>query len=161
MKKVIIISCVLVLLSSTLVFAQSEGNGTIIGTFGIGGGISTTVQTAPQFSLIFDLNLISKTGFTICFADIIGARFSVPIAFSQHIMPGAGYHYLRDRWNIGGAIFISPMSSDLLFAGKVSGSYYFTDNIGTTGILMYRQTADFNWHLSMFDIFAGISIKLF
>ena len=161
MKKVIIISCILVLFSSALVFAQSERKGTLIGTFGIGGGFSTTIQTAPQISLMVDLNLISKKGFTVCFADAAGIRFSIPIAFSQHIMLGAGYHYMKDRWNIGGALLFSPMSGDLLLAGKINGSYYFTDDIGVTGIIMYRQTANINWQLSMFDVFAGISIRLY
>jgi hypothetical protein len=56
---------------------------------------------------------------------------------------------------------IGSITKDLLFAGKINGTYYFTDDIGVTGILMYRRTTDINWYLSMFDVFAGISIRLF
>jgi len=161
MKKTIISFCVLVLLTSASVFAESERKGTVIGTFGIGGGSSTTVQTESQLSFIFDLNLISKTGFTLCLIDIISVRFTVPFGASQHIMFGAGYHYMRDRWNIGGVFLASPLAADLLLAGKINGSYYFFDDIGITGTLIYRQSSGMSWDLSMFDAFVGVSIRLF
>ena len=158
MKKVIIISCILVFFSSSLAFAQSERSGTIIGTFGLGIGFSTTVETKAQFSMVFDLNLISRTGFTICFSNVIGLDGrGFP---SQNILIGAGYHYMRDKWNVGGALLFSPMSMDFMFGGKVNGSYFFSNDIGITGILMHRRSANITWEMSMFDLFIGASIRL-
>jgi hypothetical protein len=156
MKKAIIIF-ILVLLPS-LAFAQSERNGTIIGTFGLGIGSITTVETEVKVSLAFDLNLISRTGFTLCFTDIIGVGGG---GFSQNILFGAGYNFLRDKWYIGGALLFSPTAMDLIIAGKINGGYFFTDDIGITGILMYRQTTGISWDLSMFDVFVGVSVRLF
>jgi hypothetical protein len=68
---------------------------------------------------------------------------------------------IDDKWIIGGAILASPIVVDMLVAGKITGSYYFTDNIGVTGIVMYRRSVGINWNLSMLDVFAGISIRLF
>ena len=75
-------------------------------------------------------------------------------------MFGAGYHYMGDKWNIGGALLFSPTTQDMIIAGKIDGGYYFTDNIGITGIMMYGQTTELGWDLSMFNIYAGVSIKL-
>ena len=158
MKKIIIIACLLILFTSSFAFAQSERRGTIIGTFGIGIGLSTTVETKMQIPVIFDLNLVSKTGFTLCFTNVIGIDGrGFP---SQNILIGAGYHFMRDRWNVGGALFVSPMAADLMFGGKINSSYYFFNDIGITGILMHRRTTGITWDISMFDLFAGISIRL-
>jgi hypothetical protein len=157
MKKAIIFSCILVLISS-YAFAQSEKKGTVIGTLGLGASVNTTVETKTLISLLFDLNLISKAGFTLCLTDVMGFTFGG--SFSQNIMFGAGYHYMRDKWNIGGALLFSPTAQDMIIAGKIDGGYYFTDNIGITGIMMYGQTTGLGWDLSMFNIHAGVSIKL-
>jgi len=159
MKKAFFLSCLLVLLSSQA-FAQNERMGAIIGTFGLGGGFGTTVETAPQFSFIFDLNLISRTGFTLCLTNIASNRQG-SLGPSQNMMFGAGYNFMRDRWSIGGAFIASPTSMDIILGGKFSGGYFFTNNIGITGIITYRRTAGISWDLSMFDVFAGISVRFF
>ena len=158
MKKVIAIFCFLIWFSSSQAFAQSEKRGIIMGTFGIGGGFGTIVETAPQFSFIFDLNLINKTGLTLCLTNIVSTR-SGSLGPSQNMMLGAGYTFMRDRWNIGGAVIAAPTSQDLLLGGKISGGYFFTNNIGVTGIATYRQTIGIASELYMFDFFAGISLK--
>ena len=157
MKKVIILSCILILISS-YAFAQSERKGAVIGTFGTGASVNTTVEKKILISMLFDLNLISKAGFTLCLTDLMS--FSFGGDFSQNIMFGAGYHYMMDKWNIGGALLFSPTAQDMIIAGKIDGSYYFTDNIGITGIMMYGQTTGLGWDLSMFNIYAGVSIKI-
>ena len=157
MKTIIIFYCILVLISS-YAFTQSERKGTVIGTLGIGASVNTTVETKTLISLQFDLNLISKAGFTLCLTDVMG--FSFAGDFSQNILFGAGYHYMMDKWNIGGSLLFSPTAQDMIIAGKIDGGYYFTDNIGITGIMMYGQTTGLGWDLSMFNIFAGVSIKL-
>jgi hypothetical protein len=158
MKRAVILSCVLALISP-LAFAQSEKNGTVIGTFGIGPSVNTTVETKTLISMLFDLNLISKAGFTLCLTDVVG--FSFRGDFSQNIVLfGPGYHYMRDKWNIGGAILASPTAVDMIIAGKIDGGYYFTDNIGLTGIFMYGRTTGLGWDLSMFNIYAEVSIRL-
>jgi len=156
MKKIIVF-CILILVSSSA-FSQSERQGTIIGTFGLGASFNTTVETKMLFSLLFDLNLISRAGFTLCLTDVIG--FSFAGDFSQNILFGAGYHYMKDKWNIGGALLFSPTAQDMLIAGKIDGGYYFTDNIGITGILLYGRTTGMGWDLSLFSIYAGISVRL-
>jgi len=157
MKKVIILSCIPILISS-YAFTQSERKGTVIGALGLGASVNTTVETKTQISMLFDLNLISKAGFTLCLTDLMGFTFTGD--FSQNIMFGAGYHYMGDKWNIGGALLFSPTTQDMIIAGKIDGGYYFTDNIGITGIMMYGQTTELGWDLSMFNIYAGVSIKL-
>jgi len=159
MKKVMIIFWILVLFSASLAFSQSEKKGTVIGTYGLGASFNTTVETKTLISMAFDLNLISKMGFTLCFTDVIGFNFTG--YFTQNIMFGPGYHYMRDKWNIGGALLFSPTTQDIIIAGKVDGGYYFTDNIGITGILMYGQTTGLGWDLSLFNIYTGVSVKLF
>ena len=158
MKKSIVIFCIMFLFFSSLVFAQSERKGCIIGTFGMGASFTTTVETKSLISMTFDLNLISKAGFTLCLIDVIGFTFAGD--FSQNIMFGAGYHYMKDKWNIGGALLFSPTAQDMIIAGKINGGYYFTDNIGITGILLYGQSTGLGWDLSMFNIFAGVSVRL-
>ncbi|MDR1451591.1 MAG: hypothetical protein LBI57_04575, partial [Helicobacteraceae bacterium] len=69
-------------------------------------------------------------------------------------------HYMRDKWNIGGTLLCSPTAVDMIISGKIDGGYYFTDNIGITGILMYGQTTGLGWDFSMFNIYAGISVRL-
>ena len=160
MKKVIIIFCMMVLLSSSLAFAQTERKGAIIGTFGVGGGVGTVVETAPQFSFIFDLNLINQTGLTICLSNIVSTR-SGALGPSQNIMFGIGYTYMKEKWNIGGTIIAAPTSQDLLLGGKINGGYFFTNNIGITGIVTYRQTVGIVSDMSMFDVFAGVSLRFF
>jgi hypothetical protein len=158
MKKAILLSCVFILIS-TFAFAQSGKNGTIIGTFGLGPFFNTTVETKTMVSMLFDLNLISKAGFTLNLADVIGFSFSGD--FSQNILlAGIGYHYMRDKWNIGGTLLCSPTAIDMIISGKIDGGYYFTDTIGITGILMYGQTTGLGWDFSMFNIYAGISVRL-
>ena len=161
MKKVIVIFLLVFLSSSisiTEISAQDEKKGSVIGTFGIGGGFGTTVETAPQFSFIFDLNLISKTGFTLSLSDFINVRPGA-LGPSQNLMFGFGYNFLKDNWNIGGTIIAAPTSQDVLVGGKINGGYFFTDDIGVTGIITYRQTVGIVSDLSMFDAFAGISIR--
>jgi len=160
MKKTIIIFCLLVLLSSSLAFAQSEKKGTFIGTFGIGGGVGTIVETVGQFSFIFDLSLINQTGITLCLTDIVNIR-SGALGPSQNIMFGIGYTYMIDEWIIGGTLLAAPTAQDLLLGGKISGGYFFSNNIGVTGTLTYRQTVGIVSDMSMFDAFAGISINIF
>ena len=158
MKKIIIF-WLLIFLYSSFAFAQNEKAGVIIATAGIGIGSSKIMDTDRQVSFIFGLDIISRTGFTICLTDIISLRNGPP---SQNILFGAGYYYLRDGWNIGAAIFISPISTDLLFGGKITGGYYFTEDLGITGTFFHRRTigSNANWEVSIYDAFLGASIKL-
>ena len=159
MKKVIIISCIMVFLSSSLVFAESERKGTIIGTLGMGIASRTTIEPETLGSVIFDLNIISKIGFTLSLTDI--TVFGIA-GTSRYLMPGAGYYYMMDKWNVGGAIHVAPMAGDLLIAGKINGGYYFSNNLGVTGTIMYSRVAGMmGFDFSMFNAFAGISIRLF
>ena len=159
MKKTIIVFCLMVLFSCSLVFAQSEKKGTITATFGIGAGFYTIMETLPQLSFLLDLNIISKTGFTLCLSDIISIHSNIT---SQNIIFGAGYNYLRDKWNIGGTIIVSPTLYDLMLGAKINGGYYFTDDIGVNGIVTYRRTAGLGVSsFSMFDVFAGVSVRPF
>jgi len=159
MKKIIIVFCLLILFSGSLAFAQSEKKATITATFGVGIGFCTIMETSPQLSFIFDLNIISKTGFTLCLTDFISVHSNIT---SQNIMFGAGYNYVRDKWNIGGTILASPTLYDLMLGAKINGGYYFTDDIGINGIVTYRRTAGLGVSsFSMFDVFAGVSIKPF
>ena len=159
MKKVIIFSGLLILLSSAGALAQDERKGTITATLGFGIGFSTTVETATQLSVILDLNFISRTGFTLGLDNTWSYRGGAA-GPTQNIMLGAGYTFIRDDWNIGGMFTISPTAFDLLLGGKIKGGYYFTDDIGVTGIIMYRRIAGiFSDHLSMFDVFIGPSIR--
>ena len=75
MKKVIILSCIPILISS-YAFTQSERKGTVIGALGLGASVNTTVETKTQISMLFDLNLISKAGFTLCLTDLMGFTFT-------------------------------------------------------------------------------------
>jgi hypothetical protein len=159
MKKAAIVSCIMVLLFSSLTFAQSERKGTITGTLGLGIASRTTVDQETLGSVVFDLNLINQTGLTLSFTDI--TVFS-NAGTSRYIMPGAGYHYMRDKWNIGVAILVAPMAGDLLIAGKINGGYYFSNNIGVTGLLFYSRVAGLmGFDYSMFNAFAGASVRLF
>ena len=160
MKKTIVIFCLLVLLSSIFAFAQNEREGTVIGTMGIGGGFGTIVETIPQFSFVFDVNFVSKTGFTLCLTTIVNARQGA-LGPSQNLMFGAGYTFMRDNWYVGGALIAAPTTMDLMLGGKINGGYFFTNDLGVTSIVTYRRTAGISGGglLSMFDVFAGISIR--
>jgi len=158
MKKVVIFLCIMVLISSSLVFAQSEKKGAFIGTLGMGIALRTTVELETLGSVILDLNLISKIGFTICYTDIM--VFGIA-GTSRYIMPGAGYNYMRDKWNVGAAVLFAPMAGDLLIAGKINGGYFFTNNIGLSGIFTYCRVAGMmGYDFSMFNVFAGVSIRI-
>ena len=158
MKKVIIVFCLLVLLSTSFAFAQNERQGIIIATFGVGGGVGTVVETTSQFSFLFDINFINQTGFILCLTNIVSTRPG-SLGPSQNLMFGLGYYYMKERWNVGGAIIAAPTSQDLLLGVKINGGYYFTNNIGVTSTLIYRQTVGIVSSLSMFDAFAGVSLR--
>ena len=64
-------------------------------------------------------------------------------------------------WNVGGAFILAPTIFDVMLGGKINFGYYFTDDIGIAGIITYRQTAGITSVMSMFDVFAGISIRFF
>jgi hypothetical protein len=132
--------------------------GALLGTFAVGTSFNTTVETKALASMMFDLNLISKAGFTLCSTDAMG--FSTGGDFFQNIYFGAGYHYMRDSWNIGGSILFSPTAHDMIIAGKIDGGYYFTDTIGISGIIMYGQTTGLGYNLSICSIQAGISVRI-
>jgi len=155
MKKIFIF-LVLVIVSSSLTFAQSERKGTITGTFGVGIGFCRTIETAPQISFMFDLNLINRTGFTLCLTNVVSVHNSGP---SQNLMFGAGYYFLRDSWNIGGAILAAPAARELILGGKINGGYYFSNDIGVTGTVIYRRAAGISWDFSMLDVFIGPTIR--
>jgi hypothetical protein len=144
-----------------MVFAQGERNGTIIGTFGLGGGFTETVETTGMFSFVFDLNLISKAGVTLSFTDVAG--FSSALGWvSQNILFGGGYQYMRDKWNVGLSILLCPTGMDMLIGGKIDGGYYFTDNIGLTGVLVYSRTlVNAHYEMSLFNVFMGVSVRPF
>ena len=157
MKKVIIISLIMVLLSSSLVLAQSERKGTIMGTLGVGVASRTTVEQETLGSVIFDLKLINKTGLALSYTDV--TVFS-PAGTSRYIMPGAGYDYIKDKWYVGVMVHIAPMAGDLLIAGKINGGYFFANNIGLSGILMYSRAAGLmSYDFSMFNFFAGVTLR--
>ena len=159
MKKAIIILCVMVSLSSSLAFAQNERTGTIIGTLGVGIASRNTVEPEMLGSVIFDLSLIHKTGLTLCLTDV--TTFSVA-GTSRYLMPGVGYNYMRDKWNIGGTVLVAPMAGDIMIAGKINGGYFFSNNIGLTAILMYSGVAGLmSYDFSMLNAFVGLSIRLF
>ena len=159
MKKAIIFSCIMVLLSSSFAFAQSERNGTIIGTLGAGLAIRTTgTGTNVLGSSIMELNLISKEGFTLCITDVTTFTAS---AASRYMLTGTGYHYMRPRWNIGVALLIAPMAGELMFGGRINGGFYFTDNIGISSTLVYSRTMIGHFDFSMFNFLVGPSIRLF
>ena len=159
MKKAIIILCIMFMFSPSLAFAQKERMGTIIGTLGMGVASRNTVEPETLGSFIFYLNLIHKTGFTLCYTDI--TAFS-GAGTSHYLMPGAGYNYIRDKWNIGGTILIAPMAGDIMLAGKINGGYFFHNYIGITGILMYSGVVGLmSYDFSMFNAFVGVSIRLF
>jgi hypothetical protein len=158
MKKAIIILLTMFFLFPSLAFAQNERMGSIIGTLGMGIAARTTVETEALGSVIFDLNLIHKTGFTLCLTDV--TVFSAA-GTSRYLMPGTGYNYLRDKWSIGGAVLVAPMAGDIMIAGKLNGGYFFSNNIGITGILMYSGVVGLmSYDFSMFNAFAGVSVRL-
>ena len=90
--------------------------------------------------------------------NIVSVR-SGALGPSQNAMFGIGYTYVRDKWNIGGTVIAVPTSQDLLLGGKINSGYFFTNNIGVSGIATYRQTVGIVSDLSMFDVFAGISLR--
>jgi len=158
MKRAIIAFCLLVFLSSFSVFAQTERRGTIMGTLGLGGGFSVITETEPQFTFIFDVNFISKTGFTLCLTNFAGIHTT---GITQSMMFGAGYTFKRDIWYIGGTLMVAPTFTDVLLGGKINGGYFLTDDIGITGIITFRRTAGIASSVTMFDVFAGVSIRFF
>ena len=54
------------------------------------------------------------------------------------------------------------MAGDIMLAGKINGGYYFSNNIGITGTFMYSRVGGFiGYDFSMFNAFAGVSIRFF
>jgi len=96
----------------------------------------------------------------IGFDTIVSARQGA-LGPSQNLMFGAGYTFMRDNWYVGGALIAAPTTMDLMLGGKINGGYFFTNDLGVTSIVTYRRTAGISGGglLSMFDVFAGISIR--
>jgi len=156
MKKVII-SFMMFLVFSSFVFAQSERMGSITGTLGMGIASRKTVEQEALGSVIFDINLINKTGLTLSFTDV--TAFGIA-GTSRYLMPGAGYNFMRDRWSIGTVIHVTPMAGDIMISGKINGGYYFSNHIGITGTLMYGKVAGLQgYEFSMFNAFLGVSTR--
>jgi hypothetical protein len=64
--------------------------------------------------------------------------------------------------NVGLSIVLCPTAMDMLMGGKIDGGYYFTDNIGLTAVFVYLRTlTNAYYEMSMFNAFAGVSVRLF
>jgi hypothetical protein len=60
------------------------------------------------------------------------------------------------------SIIFCPTGMDMLIGGKIDGGYYFTDNIGLTGLLVYSRTlVNAHYDMSMLNAFMGVSVRPF
>jgi hypothetical protein len=108
--------------------------------------------------MTFDLNLVSREGLTITAGDIF--YFNMEVGVQSDFYFGIGYHYIDTSWDIGASfICLRPDEyDDGLLGFKADASFWLTEGIGITGIVVYGKGVKYGG--SLFNIQGGISVRL-
>lgn len=139
-------------------FSQENNSGSIIGNFVIGGStVSNSGYSTGFVSIGFDIDLVSKAGLQLTFGDTVNISFENGIY--QNIYFGAGYHFVKEKYHIGGSlVFIPDGNIDILVGAKVDGGYLFTKNIGISALLLF--TGGVMNVYSLFNGGLGLTIRI-
>ncbi|GHV32421.1 hypothetical protein AGMMS4952_22750 [Spirochaetia bacterium] len=127
----------LALLLGTTVFSQEKKTGSIIGNIIIGGAVISSDGYDVGFVCTgFDVDLISKEGLQLTFGDMVNV--SIENGVYQNLYFGLGYHFLKEKFHVGGSlIFVPDGNTDMLIGAKADGGYFFTKNIGISALLLF------------------------
>ncbi|GHT79794.1 hypothetical protein FACS1894130_09660 [Spirochaetia bacterium] len=129
----------LTLLLGTTVFSQEKKTASIIGNLIIGGSsIMSDGYDVGFVSTGFDVDLISTKGVQLTFGYLVNINFEYGIY--QNLYLGAGYHFVRDTYHVGGSLVILPDGNvDVLIGSKAEGGYFFTGNLGISAIMLFAH----------------------
>ena len=138
MKK-IFLTLVFIAVMIIPVFAQETGKGCIIGNIVLGGsGIISEGYNTGFFYTGFDIDLVSVEGIQITFGHIV--NISMKIGVFQNFYPGLGYHFVKDKYHIGGSLILIPDGNmDGLIGIKANGGYFFTKNLGISTNIIFAH----------------------
>jgi hypothetical protein len=125
------------MLFETNVFSEEIKSGSIIGNFMIGGStISSDGYGVGVVFTGFDIDLISKGGVQLTFGDMVNVNFENGVY--QNLYFGCGYHFVKDKFHVGGSlIFVPDGNIDLMLGTKIDGGYFFTKNLGISALLLF------------------------
>ncbi|GMO46460.1 MAG: hypothetical protein Ta2G_01630 [Termitinemataceae bacterium] len=174
---------------------KTERNGYIVGTFSTGFGINpgfgvsmkgnfgTCVEwikggtvdwavgvkepedTTTSWPLEFDLKIISKFGFGLCFGDLLTISMNYRYYDNNHLYFGLSYVYPIYKFDIGASLIVFPVYilGDELIAGKIDVSYWFNNTIGISLSTVFGGTTDLvywnNVQAFLFSAVLGVSVK--
>jgi hypothetical protein len=126
-----------VVLLGTNVFSQEKKSGSIIGNLMIGGSMISSDGYGVGFVCTgFDIDLISKEGLQLTFGNMVNV--SVENGVYQNMYFGTGYHFVKEKFHVGGSLVVVPDGNiDLLIGAKADGGYFFTKNIGISALLLF------------------------
>jgi hypothetical protein len=148
---------VVVLLGMFSILMGQEKSGAIIGTFGLGQSFYTENGNENDFnSISFDVDVISSTGFSLAFVDLINCK-TVGNSF-QNIYVGLGYNFLKESFRLGLAGITSDFGSNILLGVKADATYWFQKDLGVTGSVIYGTVI--TEKMQVMDIHGGVSIRI-
>jgi hypothetical protein len=142
----------------TNVFSQEIDKGSIIGNilFGSSGVLNENYNTG-FFYTGFDIDLISKEGVQLTFGQIV--NISMEIGVFQNFYLGLGYHYVKNKYHVGGSLVLIPDGNmDGLIGIKANGGYFFTNNLGISANLIYAHAVMNTYMLLTGGV--GLTIRL-
>jgi len=137
-------------LGTNIYSQQSDRSGHIMGNFILGGSSIMSGGYGTEFAVAgFDLDLISKERIQLTFGYLVNISFEYGIY--QNLYFGAGYHFVQDKYHIGGSlVFLPDGNVDVLTGAKAEGGYFFTKNLGISAIVLFAHGI-----MNDYMIFAG------
>jgi hypothetical protein len=142
----------------TNLFSQEQKHNSIIGNFMIGGSTVSSDGYGVEFVFTgFDIDLISKEGVQLTVGDMVNINFDNGVY--QNLYFGFGYHFVKDRFHVGGSLIVVPDgNTDMLMGAKADGGYFFTKNIGISALLLFAGGIMHNYIL--FGGGLGLTIRI-
>jgi hypothetical protein len=146
-----------VLLLAVLVvggISAQEKKGYIKPTFGVGFFTADSISGA---ALSLDVDFVNRFGLTLGLQDLMawnsGEGIINPVGF------GVGYTYDGRKWSLGGKLMVMPFEvlEDGAIGFDINGTYWFTENLGITGIMDIDFLTEYD--TTLFSMRVGVSLK--
>jgi hypothetical protein len=155
---IIILIIIFGLFIGTNTFSQETDKGCIIGNIVLGGSsIINEGYNTGFFYAGFDIDLISKEGIQLTFGQIV--NISMEIGVFQNFYLGLGYHFVKNKYHVGGSLVLIPDGNlDGLIGIKANGGYFFTNNLGISTNILFAHGVQNKYMLLLGGI--GLTIRL-